>query len=101
MRLLEYAKWKEMVEQTEEKEFCEECGGEGVLECDLGHEHDCSECDGEGQLGPDTTMRAYCEAVYNDLYAVMEWAGKVPGGYPDLPFSPYQRLDARSIIQFA
>lgn len=27
---------------------CTSCDGEGVVECDLGHEHDCPVCDGEG-----------------------------------------------------
>ena len=35
---------------------CGECSGEGVIECDLGHEHDCPECDGTGKVG------APCEA---------------------------------------
>src|SRR3990167_10869447 len=38
-----------MIEEEEEletKKECSECDGEGVLECDLGCEHDCTECDG-------------------------------------------------------
>jgi hypothetical protein len=28
--------------------LCDSCGGDGVRECDLGHDHDCSACDGTG-----------------------------------------------------
>jgi hypothetical protein len=27
---------------------CEQCNGDGYLECDLGHNHDCKNCDGVG-----------------------------------------------------
>lgn len=27
---------------------CDECGGEGTLECDLGHDHECETCDSKG-----------------------------------------------------
>ena len=30
---------------------CGRCNGDGVLECDLGHEHDCGNCHGDGQVG--------------------------------------------------
>lgn len=30
---------------------CRECRGEGVVYCDLDHEHDCPACDGEGWTG--------------------------------------------------
>jgi hypothetical protein len=30
--------------------LCEECEGDGVVECDLGHDHDCEECDGNGVI---------------------------------------------------
>ncbi len=29
---------------------CPECDGEGVLECNLGHEHDCDCCNGDGRI---------------------------------------------------
>lgn len=29
-------------------EKCSKCEGEGILECDLGHEHECDKCDGTG-----------------------------------------------------
>jgi|SRR3972149_4548896 len=30
---------------------CNNCDGEGELECDLGHTHDCPNCDGKGKIG--------------------------------------------------
>lgn len=33
---------------------CEDCNGDGVVECNLGHEHDCDKCDGEGEHKPST-----------------------------------------------
>lgn len=32
---------------------CDECGGEGELECDLGHMHNCYACDGSGGFKSD------------------------------------------------
>ncbi len=29
---------------------CNHCAGEGVQECDMGHEHECEECDGDGEF---------------------------------------------------
>ncbi len=46
--------------------ICSECNGEGVQECDMGHEHDCEECGGDGELrfrdGKDSPSSAHsCE----------------------------------------
>lgn len=35
-----------MVDETKK---CTHCDGEGVLECDLGHNHDCDQCNGDGE----------------------------------------------------
>lgn len=32
---------------------CGECRGDGLVECDMGHQHDCPECDGEGFINSD------------------------------------------------
>lgn len=37
-------------EFKDEEHECSDCDGEGVIECDLGHDHDCEECDGEGVI---------------------------------------------------
>ena len=29
---------------------CEMCGGSGVMDCDMGQEHDCPDCDGTGKM---------------------------------------------------
>lgn len=29
---------------------CDECNGEGHLECNLEHDHECGECEGTGQI---------------------------------------------------
>ena len=29
---------------------CKDCDGEGILECDMGHDHDCETCDGYGEI---------------------------------------------------
>lgn len=33
------------------REPCEECRGDGEVQCDLGHDHECPGCDGEGTIG--------------------------------------------------
>lgn len=30
-------------------EPCDTCDGEGVRDCDMGHEHECDDCDGSGK----------------------------------------------------
>lgn len=30
---------------------CRRCNGDGIVECDLEHEHDCPDCNGEGWIG--------------------------------------------------
>lgn len=32
-----------------EAKKCLTCHGDGIVECNLGHEHDCDDCDGEGE----------------------------------------------------
>lgn len=39
---------------------CETCDGDGVLECDLSHDHECDECDGSGKI-----EQTYDEALYD------------------------------------
>lgn len=46
---------------------CRECDGEGIVECNMGHEHDCPDCDGEGEVAgepdPDAGPCESCDGV--------------------------------------
>jgi excinuclease UvrABC ATPase subunit len=50
-----------------EVERCEECRGDGFIECNLGHEHECEECDGEGKrrLTGEQVLEDYAQDAYN------------------------------------
>lgn len=39
---------------------CSECGGDGALECDLGHEHECEDCDGTGYIASTDDQASEC-----------------------------------------
>lgn len=38
----------------DEPDDCSKCGGDGYLECDLGHQHDCENCWGTGNISNGT-----------------------------------------------
>ena len=46
---------------------CEECGGNGSVECDLGQDHDCMECEGSGQV--EVTYEESFSAYAYDQYS--------------------------------
>lgn len=59
---------------------CRECGGEGELECDLGHDHECGDCDGRGffpALGREDSAIRPCPKCYG--------GGRVPEHGWDTP----------------
>ena len=39
-----------------DSEECAYCHGDGVRECDMGHQHDCDYCDGTGKVTPIETI---------------------------------------------
>jgi RecJ-like exonuclease len=45
---------------------CDECGGKGYLECDLGHDHDCEECDGSGDA-PDPVEQFMLDEYHDQV----------------------------------
>ena len=55
-----------LVDEYEEKEKqCNDCDGDGIQECDMGHEHDCPTCDGEGVIESKnpTGKKIPCETI--------------------------------------
>lgn len=99
IRILSYEEWckakekaarQQLVEQIEEKgeSECPECegSGEGIAECDLGHEHEvtCELCDGTGKVygeceaKPALSPRDYEAAVLADIQALAAWLMQDP-----------------------
>ncbi|WP_339898233.1 hypothetical protein [uncultured Gilvimarinus sp.] len=86
MKVISYEDWKKQVEiahEDEELEGCDICQGEGIVECDMGHEHDCEECGGMGGVGVDLSQRAYAKAIAKDLQALLNWCGRLPADIED------------------
>ncbi len=45
---------------------CDECGGIGYQECDLGHDHDCEECAGSGDT-PDIVEQFMLDEYHDQV----------------------------------
>lgn len=113
LRILSYEEWVESevcaAKRAEQAIDCPACDGigEGIEECDLGHEHEveCSVCDGTGklddlsavpehQLQQYFTRRKYEEAVLWDVQALARWLVQDPAMLLMLAgFQPYMTVN--------
>ena len=60
--------WKEPFKQIES--ICSECDGDGLIECNLGHEHECEFCEGTGKSTSDWAGEYYSLGVDQTQYQI-------------------------------
>lgn len=58
---------------------CNECSGDGIVECEYGHEHPCPDCDGTGEsdeVDEKVLLKEYRDTVRADVLKYSRVIGK-------------------------